>query len=231
MPDSHTVNNLFGRIAPRYDLANRVLSGGIDVLWRDALVRHVARTRPGRILDLATGSGDVALALARGLPAAEIVGTDFCQPMLDQAAGKLGERPAAQGRVRFEWADALQLPYPDESCDAVTMSFGLRNTASRAACLAEMRRVLRPGRSTFVLEFSQPARWLRPLYYFYIRKILPGLAGVLTGDRAAYVYLNETISAFPDRAALAREFLDAGFSTVAAFPLTGGIAALHVARK
>lgn len=221
---------MFARIARRYDLANRLLSGGMDVWWRRVLVRRVARQTPADLLDLATGSGDVAFALGAGLPGARrILGMDFCQPMLDEAVRKnTGDRPAS-ARITFRQGDALALPLPDADFDAVTISFGLRNLADRDRGLREMRRVLRPGGRLYVLEFSQPYPWFRPIYFFYLRHILPRVAGWLTGDRAAYGYLNDTIEQFPDRPALAAEIARAGFKRVDAEGLTFGIVALHIA--
>lgn len=233
MPDPKAVNSMFGRIARRYDIANLLLSFGIDRIWRRRLVRDVARATPGDILDLATGSGDVAFALSRGLgPAVTITGMDFCAPMLDQARAK--QAAAGSGcfpNISFRLGDGLAIPLPDESCDALTISFGLRNLADRPLGLREMRRVLRPNGKLFVLEFSQPSRWFRPLYYFYLRRILPLVAGIVTGDRAAYVYLNDTIAQFPDRDALAAEIAAAGFERVKATPMTFGIVALHEATR
>ena len=233
MPDPAAVNLMFGRIARRYDLANRLLSGGMDGWWRHRFVAAVRRAAPGDILDLATGSGDVAFELSRALPATtRITGMDFCQPMLDQAEQKKSAAPAGRyANVTFRQGDGLALPLPDASFDAVTISFGLRNLADRLRGLREMRRVLRPGGRLFVLEFSQPSPWFRPLYFFYLRKILPVIAGGVTGDRAAYVYLNDTIAQFPGRAALAEEIRAAGFSAVTASGMTFGIVALHEATK
>lgn len=224
---------MFGRIACRYDLANRLLSGGVDLWWRRRLVRAVQRAQPGDVLDLATGSGDVAFALATALPArTQITGMDFCQPMLDQAEIKKARGPAGHfANVSFRQGDGLALPLPDACVDVVTISFGLRNLADRALGLREMRRVLRPGGRLLVLEFSQPAPWFRPIYYFYLARILPRLAGLVTGDRAAYDYLNNTISEFPGRTALSAEIQNAGFSTVSAKGLTFGIVALHEATR
>jgi demethylmenaquinone methyltransferase/2-methoxy-6-polyprenyl-1,4-benzoquinol methylase len=231
-PDPRAVNSMFSRIAVRYDLANRLLSGGIDRWWRRTLVGAVRRHAPREVLDLATGSGDVAFALARGLaPQTQIVGMDFCQPMLDEAV--LKQQRAQDPRyanVTFEPGDGLNLPVPDASYDAVTISFGLRNMADRHRALTEMRRVLRPGGRLWVLEFSQPQTWFRPFYFFYLRHVLPKMAGAVTGDKAAYVYLNETIEQFPDRPALAAEIQAAGFDEVSARGLTFGIVALHEAR-
>ncbi len=231
MPDSAAVNSMFGRIARRYDVANLILSLGMDRWWRHRLVTTVRRCSPGDVLDLATGSGDVAFALSRGLPpAVKITGMDFCQPMLDEAEAK--KAAAGAGRlqnVRFLQGDGLALPLPDGAFDAVTISFGLRNLADRDRGLREMRRVLRPGGRLFVLEFSQPQSWFRPIYYFYLRKILPFVAGLVTGDRAAYVYLNDTIEQFPGRVALAEEIRAAGFSAISSEGMTLGIVALHEA--
>ncbi|MSU23989.1 MAG: bifunctional demethylmenaquinone methyltransferase/2-methoxy-6-polyprenyl-1,4-benzoquinol methylase UbiE [Opitutus sp.] len=231
MPDSTAVNTMFGRIAHRYDFANRLLSFGTDVWWRHQLVAAVGRAGSREVLDLATGSGDVAFALARRLPAeARIIGVDFCQPMLDEAIRKQAATGISRyANITFRHGDGLALPLVDASVDAVTIAFGLRNLADRARGLREMRRVLRPGGRLFVLEFSQPATWFRPLYFFYLRKILPFIAGLATGDRAAYAYLNETIEQFPDRATLAEEIGAAGFTGVAGHGMTFGIVALHQA--
>lgn len=232
MPDPIAVNSMFCRIARRYDLANRLLSGGTDVRWRRSLVQAVKTTGAEKILDLATGSGDVAFALSEQLPHAKITGGDFCQPMLDQAERRKSAGEAGRyGNVNFQVADGMALSFPDESFDAVTISFGLRNMSDRYQSLREMRRVLKPNGHVFVLEFSQPARWLRPFYLFYLRRILPSLAGAVTGDRAAYVYLNETIENFPDARNLKNEIQAAGFSAVRVKCLTAGIVALHEATK
>jgi len=223
---------MFGRIAHRYDLANRVLSGGIDIYWRIQLVSAVKRTEPKRVLDLATGSGDVAFALGRSLPKGTlIVGMDFCAPMLEEADLKKAQNPEAFAHVKFRQGDGLALPLPDGSQDAVTIAFGLRNMADRAKCLSEMRRVLRPGGRLFVLEFSQPWTWVRPFYALHLRLVVPLLAGLLTGDRGAYRYLGDSIGAFPDAKALSSEIRAAGFSGVTARRMTMGIVALHVAER
>jgi demethylmenaquinone methyltransferase / 2-methoxy-6-polyprenyl-1,4-benzoquinol methylase len=233
MPDPKAVNSMFGRIARRYDVANLLLSFGIDSLWRKRLVRAVERAKPKDVLDLATGSGDVAFALSRNLTTdTQITGMDFCQPMLDQAEiKKAASTDGAFRNIVFRQGDGLALPLPKESTDAVTIAFGLRNLADRRRGLQEMHRVLRPRGKLFVLEFSQPHRWVRPFYYFYLRRILPRLAGMVTGDRAAYEYLNNTIGEFPDRTQLAAEISQAGFVQVRATPMTLGVVALHEATK
>jgi demethylmenaquinone methyltransferase/2-methoxy-6-polyprenyl-1,4-benzoquinol methylase len=229
MPDSKAVNSMFARIAGRYDIANHLLSGGLDFGWRKALVRAVHDARPNAVLDLATGSGDVAFALADGLPTSvAITGMDFCQPMLDEAVIKRAASPR-WAKIQFLAGDGLALPLPDHCVDAVTIAFGLRNMADRHQALSEMRRVLRPGGRLFVLEFSQPDAWFRPFYFPYLKFVLPVIASVVTGDKSAYDYLGGSIEQFPDRASLAQEIARAGFGSVRATGLTFGSVALHEA--
>lgn len=230
MPDPKAVNSMFARIAARYDVANHLLSGGVDYWWRQRLVRLVHDMHPAAVLDLATGSGDVAFALADGLPpGVRLTGMDFCQPMLDEAVKKR-TASARWTQIEFAQGDGMALPLPDAAFDAVTISFGLRNMADRHKALSEMRRVLRPGGRLFVLEFSQPHFWFRPFYYAYLRHMLPVVAGVVTGDKGAYDYLCGSIEQFPGRTAMSAEILRAGFASVSATPLTCGIVALHEAR-
>ena len=231
MPDPQAVNSMFARIASRYDVANRLLSGGVDLWWRRRLIRHVAMYAPSSVLDLATGSGDVAFALARGLPAkTEITGMDFCRPMLDEAEAKQAAQ-AHYGNIKFREGDGLNLPLSDANFDAATISFGLRNMADRDRCLRELHRVLRPGGRLWVLEFSQPYQWFRPFYYGYLRYVLPAIAAVVTGDRGAYDYLCGSISEFPDHAGISAEMQTAGFSEISVVRMTGGIVALHGGQK
>jgi len=228
MPDPAAVKSMFGRIARRYDLANRVLSGGLDIYWRRRLVDAVAGGQPRDVLDLATGSGDVALALGRALsPGARVLGMDFSAPMLDVARAKQARLPGIRARVEFAQGDGLDIALPDAGFDAVTIAFGLRNMADRPRCLSEMRRVLRPGGRLLVLEFSHPRPWLGPLYGFHLRRTAPLLAGMLTGDRGAYEYLATSIDAFPGPDALSGEIRAAGFSEVTGLPMSFGIVALH----
>jgi demethylmenaquinone methyltransferase/2-methoxy-6-polyprenyl-1,4-benzoquinol methylase len=181
---------------------------------------------------LATGSGDVAFALKRRLPPeTRVLGMDFCLPMIKEAEAKKAADPGLSAGLEFRQGDALALPLPDACVDGVTLAFGFRNMADRALCLSEMHRVLRPGGHLFILEFSKPWRWLRPLYDFHLRHIMPLIAGVLTGDRGAYEYLCGSIAAFPDRNSLAAEIRSAGFVGVTVSPLTTGIVAIHEARR
>ena len=231
MPEGKAVQSMFSGISGRYDFANRLLSGGVDLYWRRRLVGAVARHKPRSVVDLATGSGDVAFALRRRLPVdCPVRGLDFCEPMLEVARRKQEQR-SLRGDLSFGFGDCLALPLPDASTDAITISFGLRNLEDRVAGLREMRRILDPQRGVLcVLEFSQPHPLLKPFYGFYLNRILPWMAHFATGDKGAYDYLAGSINAFPDKEALKREFLEAGFSKVETYGLTGSIVALHVAR-
>lgn len=214
---------MFGRIALRYDLANHLLSGGADFLWRGRAVKVVAEWRPRRVLDLATGSGDVALALQRCLPEAAITAADFSPEMLDVAQRK--------GIRETVLADALRLPFPDESFDCVTVAFGLRNMADWSLALREMNRVLSLSGHLLVLDFSLPAGWLRPVYRFYLHRCLPILASLVTGQKAAYDYLGGSIEKFPAGDEMIRLIEENGFALASARPLTGGIATIYAAQK
>jgi demethylmenaquinone methyltransferase/2-methoxy-6-polyprenyl-1,4-benzoquinol methylase len=212
---------MFGRVAARYDLMNHVMGGGLDLYWRWRLVRAVARQKPARVLDLATGSGDVLLALARQHAyTGTALGADFCLPMLQRAQAKNAQNLLV--------GDGIQLPFPDAAFDAVTIAWGLRNFVDRLAGLREMRRVLRPGGRAYVLEFSHPAAWLAPLYFWYLRHVMPMYAQFLTPERGAYEYLGNSIRAFPPQRALAALMREAGFAKSGWTNLSLGIAALHI---
>ena len=227
-PDPDAVRATFTRVAHRYDLANHVLSGGIDFSWRRKLVRLANEGSCSSILDLATGSGDVVFALEHGVESSpEIIGLDFCEPMLLQARKKRDELKLNAEKFPFVVGDCLDLPFPDDKFDLVTISFGLRNLADREKGLSEIYRVLKPGGRLIILEFSQPYQWFRPFYYFYLRLILPWLARIVTGDRKAYLYLGTSISNFPNRPELSRAMAAIGFKKVVAQALTFSIVSLH----
>jgi len=216
------ISAMFGRVAARYDIMNFAMGGGLDAYWRRCLVRAVGAQQPARVLDLATGSGDVLLALQRHRAYTETaVGADFCLPMLRQARAKKA--------TNLLVGDGLQLPFPDASFDAVTISWGLRNFADRLAGLREMRRVLRPGGRVYVLEFSTPVAWLAPLYFWHMRNLMPMYAQFITPERGAYEYLGESIRTFPRQPVLAAMMREAGFAASRWTNLTFGIVALHVA--
>ena len=227
-PDPDAVRATFTRVAHRYDLANHLLSGGIDFNWRRKLVRLANEGSCSSILDLATGSGDVVFALEHGVESSpEIIGLDFCEPMLLQARKKRDELKLDAEKFPFLVGDCLDLPFPDDKFDLVTISFGLRNLADREKGLSEIYRVLKQGGRLIILEFSQPYQWFRPFYYFYLRLILPWLARIVTGDRNAYLYLGTSISNFPNRPELSREMEAIGFKKVVAQALTFSIVSLH----
>ena len=215
------ITAMFGRVAARYDVMNHVMGGGLDIYWRWRLVRAVAAQQPARVLDIATGSGDVFLALKRHRAYTEsLIGADFCPLMLHQAKAK--------GATNLLVGDGTHLPFPDASFDATTIAWGLRNFADRLAGLREMRRVLRPGGRAYVLEFSHPVAWLAPLYFWYMRGIMPKYAQFITPERGAYEYLGDSILAFPPQPKLAAMMLEAGFSTSRWTNMGLGIVAIHV---
>ena len=218
--DPAEVAAMFDEVAARYDLTNTVLSLGLDRGWRGA-VRDALQLEPGqRVLDLAAGTATSSAALAR--TGADVVGCDFSLGML-----QVGRRAAHEG-VELVAGDALRLPFADASYDAVTISFGLRNTADVDLALSEMRRVVRPGGRLVVCEFSHPT-WapFRTVYDNYLMRALPAVASRVSSDPAAYVYLAESIRAWPAQAALAVRLQQAGWSRVGWRDLTGGIVALH----
>ncbi len=218
------VRGMFDSVAPRYDLMNDLMSFGIHRLWKAALVRAL-RPRPGMaLLDVAGGTGDIALAAAA--EGAQAVVVDINADMA--SAGR--DRALDRGRLDVAWAvaDAEALPFPDMSQDAVTIAFGLRNVTGRGKALSEMRRVLKPGGRFFCLEFSHvEAPALRGLYERYAFGVLPRLGALVAGDADAYRYLAESIARFPDREALAGLMRAAGFGQVRWSILSGGIVALH----
>jgi demethylmenaquinone methyltransferase / 2-methoxy-6-polyprenyl-1,4-benzoquinol methylase len=225
------VRGMFGRIAPRYDLLNHLLSMNIDRHWRARTVARVSSvlSNPDAcVLDICCGTGDLMLALeARG--SAQVYGSDFCHPMLVAARHKV-ERGRARSKL-FE-ADALQLPLGDASLDLITIAFGFRNLANYQAGFEELRRVLRPGGLAAILEFSTPPNpTLARLYGFYSRNILPTIGGLISGSREAYSYLPESVRKFPDAPDLADQMRAAGFANVRFERMTAGIVALHLGQR
>jgi demethylmenaquinone methyltransferase / 2-methoxy-6-polyprenyl-1,4-benzoquinol methylase len=227
------IRTMFGNIAPSYDLLNHLLSCNIDHYWRWRTTRLVPPCGPAPILDVCTGTGDLALAYdkaARGRT--PIVGTDFCLPMLMPARAKTRRRGAAE-RVRFLEADTQSLPFPDDSFQLTTVAFGLRNVTDTDRGIAEMVRVTQPGGKVAILEFSQPRGWLfGRLYRFYFRRVLPLIGQMISRSKDnAYRYLPASVQEFPDGEALAERLRRQGLVDVAWHPLTFGIATLYVGRK
>lgn len=221
----HRVGAVFDRVAERYDLMNDLMSLGLHRLWK-AFAVAIARPRPGeRILDVATGSGDLALALGRQvLPAGEVWLSDVNRSMLQRGRDRVADRGLLAPAVQ---CDAEHLPFPDRYFDCVTVAFGLRNMTHKEVALAEMARVLKPGGRLLVLEFSKVWKPLQRAYDAYSFRVLPWLGERVAGDAAAYRYLAESIRVHPDQATLAAMLERAGLSRVEVFNLAAGVVALH----
>lgn len=229
MPVGEKVKAMFSGIAGRYDCANHLLSFGLDYYWRWRLLNKVEASKPAVVLDLATGSGDVAISLAKRLNRdVKIIGMDFCEPMLVKARQKA---LVAKFNIEFIVGDAQDIRLPDNSVDIVTIAFGFRNFENRKQALAEIYRVLKkPHGKLFILEFSQPYIVLRPFYYAYLKYLLPSVARLVTGDKTAYDYLVGSIETFPSRQKLRNELKESGYEWVDATALTGSVVAIHEAR-
>jgi demethylmenaquinone methyltransferase/2-methoxy-6-polyprenyl-1,4-benzoquinol methylase len=226
--DPVKIQGMFSQVAENYDRANTVLSMGIHHLWRTQLVNWAGLEHEEKILDCATGTGDLALKMKRLSPSSEVVGSDFCQPMLDKAREK---DPANE--VHFQWADAMSLPFPTQSFDLVTISFGIRNVEDPVVAMTEMFRVLKPGGRLLVLEFGQPRlRVFERIYNFYSNNVLPRIGGWVTGQRSAYQYLQSSSAAFPCADGFLKLMKKAGpWKTLEYKTLTGGIAYIYKAEK
>ncbi|MFW5734811.1 MAG: ubiquinone/menaquinone biosynthesis methyltransferase [Oceanidesulfovibrio sp.] len=224
------VRAMFGRISRWYDFLNHALSLGLDIHWRRVLVREAEPPEGrGHIVDLAAGTLDVTVMLAKRYPNARITAADFSKPMLDQGAAKI-RKHGLGGRVATVLADGRRLPFAESSAACMTVAFGIRNIKPRQDAYEEVLRVLEPGGRFLILEFgSGEKRILRGVYNLYLNHLLPLAGRIVSGDKDAYQYLADTIRAFPDKRALARELLDAGFETVFCLPLSWGIVNLHVA--
>ena len=218
------VRQMFGGIARRYDLANHALSCGIDFYWRKCAASTVASWHPGKIVDLATGTGDLALALQKKLPDADITGVDFLPEMLELAQRK--------GVHKTILADAMNLPFPDASFDCVTIAFGLRNMENWEGALVEMSRVLRSNGHLLVLEFSLPTiSIVRTIYRLYLHRCLPLLGSFLTRKKSAYDYLGDSIEEFPSGHAMVDLIEASGFGRATLQPLSYGIATIYTAQR
>lgn len=220
------VEAMFDAIAPRYDLLNRLLSFGIDRLWRKRAVAMLRVDRPQRILDVATGTADLAIE-ALALHPQKVVGVDLSEEMLERGRHKV-RRLGEAGRVTLQRGDAERLPFSDAQFDAVLVAFGVRNFEHLEQGLREIRRVLRPGGAVVVLEFSRPRAFpVKQLYGAYSRHVLPRVGQAVSGDEGAYRYLPASVAAFPDGADFLERLRAAGFADVRWKPLTFGIASLY----
>ena len=222
------VERMFDAISPRYDLLNRLFSLGIDQRWRRKVVRMLAEEPVAHLLDVATGTADLAL-LGAG-HATRVTGVDVSDGMLTQGRAKV-ERAGQADRVTLIRAASEALPFPDGKFDAATVAFGVRNFADLTAGMREMHRVLRPGGRLFVLEFSRPRGPLAPFFRFYFHHVMPTLGRWISGDSVAYSYLPRSVDAFPEGSAFVALLAAVGFTEVHALPLTGGVATLYQAHR
>jgi len=223
MPDPSSVHSLFIDLAPSYDRYNRIFSLGLDSLWRRDLVKAVVQTNPTTILDVACGSGDVALALQRARPEATVTGLDFCAPLLAQARSR-GLKHAVEG-------DALNLPFADSQFDTITLAFGLRNFSDRKKGLREIARVLRPRGTFALLEFSPPPMPWKLFWNFYLLHFMPWVAQILTHQGDSFRYLARSISEFPPPVDLTKELESAGLHDSSARSMSLGLVRLTHCRK
>lgn len=229
---SERVKSIFSQIAKKYERFNAVSSFGAYKAWLHGMMKQAPIKPTDDVLDIAGGTGDVTFAVARAKYPAHIQCTDLVPEMLEVAEAHYAAGAADGVPVTFEVVDAQNIPYKDNSYDAVTMAYGIRNMPDRPRALAEMFRVLKPGGALVCLEFSTPpnAVW-RSLYNFYLKHLIPFWGGLITGDKSGFVYLSKSIKAFPDQEHLAQMMREAGFENISWKNYTGGIAAVHVAFK
>lgn len=225
------IRDMFNSIAPRYDLLNRVLSLGIDKRWRRYAVSMIRTSENGKILDVATGTADVALEIAAQTSSSvTITGIDFSSQMVELGKIKVVESKFAN-RINLQVAPCEEIPFPDSTFDSATIAFGIRNVVDRVSGLKEMLRVLKPGGVTVVLEFSNPkSRVFRALYNFYFLKILPTIGGLIS-DFSAYKYLPDSVLEFPSQADFMKLMETAGYQNVSHRDLTFGIATVYIGEK
>lgn len=225
------VAEMFDNISPRYDLLNRLLSGGIDVYWRKQTVRRLSEARPKLLLDIATGTADLAIEACRLLKPEKIIGVDISEGMLALGREKI-RKAGLQGKIELRKGDSEALRFDDNTFDAAMVSFGVRNFENLAQGLAEIRRVLKPDGMLAVLEFSQPTAFpIKQLYNFYSSHILPRIGKIVSKDAAAYAYLPESVKAFPYGEAFLQYMHEAGFDRTRCEPLTFGICSIYTGKK
>ena len=223
------VEDMFDNIAPKYDLLNHVLSMKIDVAWRNTLVNWMKKDDVKEVLDVATGTGDLAIAVQKGTQA-KVVGLDLSQQMLNVGIIKI-KKLNLDGRISMQKGDAENLPFEDNRFDAVSVAFGVRNFENLTKGLAELRRVVKENRSVYILEFSKVEGILAPLYMFYFKNILPQIGKLVSKDNRAYTYLPDSVNAFPFGEKMKQILLDTGFKNVEYKKLSLGIATIYKATK
>jgi demethylmenaquinone methyltransferase/2-methoxy-6-polyprenyl-1,4-benzoquinol methylase len=218
---------MFNNVAGTYDFLNHFFSLGIDKLWRRKMVNLIGKTHPKQILDVATGTADLAIAETRLNPE-RIVGVDISEKMLAVGREKIKKYP----NIELRLADGENLPFTENEFDAVSISFGIRNFENAIAGLSDMRRVLKPNGKLFVLEFSKPTNWfIKKIYYFYFCHVLPFVGKIVSKDARAYAYLPESVRIFPDGKKFVELLQYAGFKNIECKPLTFGISTIYIAEK
>lgn len=224
------VAEMFDNISKRYDFLNHFLSLGIDKLWRRKAVRQLKDLRPKRILDLATGTGDFAIAALKLNPD-EVVGVDISQGMLDMGIQKMKKR-GHDKIVKMQLADSEKLPFEDASFDALTVGFGVRNYENLEKGLSDMLRILRPGGKAVILEFSKPKKFpIKQVFGFYSKRVIPFLGKLISKDKRAYAYLPESVEAFPEGTDFETIMTKLGYEEVNSILLSGGIATIYMGLK
>ena len=222
---------MFDRISPKYDALNHLLSFNIDKVWRRKTAKAVAKSHPNTILDLATGTADLAIAVAKRNPQAHILGMDISEKMLDIGKEKVMHQNLAN-QIELSLGDAAALPFEDDSFDAVTVAFGVRNFEDLGKGLSEISRVLKPGGQAVILEFSMPERFpVKQLYHFYFRRLLPFIGKLISKDNSAYAYLPASVERFPKPKAFLELLAQHGLIRGTVRPLTFGIATLYCAER
>ncbi|MCI3936693.1 bifunctional demethylmenaquinone methyltransferase/2-methoxy-6-polyprenyl-1,4-benzoquinol methylase UbiE [Chryseobacterium aahli] len=223
------VEDMFDNIAPKYDLLNHALSMKIDVLWRNKLVKMMKEDAPQEVLDVATGTGDLAIAVEKGTDA-KVVGLDLSQQMLNVGVIKI-KKLKLDGKISMQKGDAENLPFEDNRFDAASVAFGVRNFENLTKGLAELRRVVKENKSVYILEFSKVEGFLGPFYMFYFKNILPAIGRLVSKDNRAYTYLPDSVNAFPFGEKMRQILLDTGFKKVEYKKLSLGIATIYKATK
>lgn len=223
------VEDMFDNIAPKYDLLNHVLSMKIDVLWRNTLVKMMKKDQPQEVLDVATGTGDLAITIEKGT-GAKVIGLDLSQQMLNVGVIKI-KKLKLDGKISMQKGDAENLPFEDNRFDAVSVAFGVRNFENLTKGLAELRRVVKDNKSVYILEFSKVEGVLGPFYMFYFKNILPAIGRLVSKDNRAYTYLPDSVNAFPFGEKMKQILLDTGFKKVEYKKLSLGIATIYKATK
>lgn len=223
------VEEMFDNIAPKYDLLNHVLSMKIDVLWRNTLVKWLHQDAPKIVLDVATGTGDLAIAVQKETKA-EVIGLDISQLMLNVGIEKIKKIKLAE-QISMQKGDAENLPFEDNKFDAVTVAFGVRNFENLELGLSELKRVVKENKSVYILEFSKVEGFLGPFYQFYFKNILPQIGRLVSKDNRAYTYLPDSVNAFPFGEKMKNILLEVGFKTADYKKLSFGIATIYKATK